>query len=70
MYVEDLIKQDDGRYTLIFSENGKTYIQENMGICFQGTYQNDTGNDSDCRYYHIHFEVLVSEDFHPPKEIK
>lgn len=66
IWPEDLHRQADGRYMLIFREKDKIYKQENISLCGSGSYIHDSGNDSGTRYYSIHFEVIV--DFHPPKE--
>lgn len=66
MWVDDVVKQPDGRYTLTFKEDDKTFIQENMALCCVGSHHNDTGNDSDTRIYTTHFEVI--QCFHPLKE--
>lgn len=68
IHIEDLSHQNDGRYRLVFVQDGKTFIQENISLCCMGSHHNDTGNDSDSRYYNIHFEVLTC--FHSPREIE
>ncbi len=66
--IEDMVKQRDGRYTIIFKENNKVFKQYDVALCYNGHYYDGTGNDKDTRMYLIGFEVLTC--YHAPEELK
>ena len=67
IWIEDIERQRDGRYTITFKENNTTFKQTNVALCCNGHYYDGTGNDKDTRTYILGFEVLTC--YHPPKDI-
>jgi hypothetical protein len=64
IFIRNITLQDDGRYTMVFSKDGKDIVQKNMAWCCNGQFT----ECEDSIFYEIYFEVVKNEK-NMPKEI-